>query len=231
MPQLAIVVDEKPAIDPLAALHAEKANFQLQITELNSERERLTALAAQAGEQETALREIDRTEATLFSGWAASGAKGDAPALLTAERQAASTGLALARAKAAGAAIAIQEIDARQAEAGAALAEIERKIDAAIIDALAMDYHAARERFGRALVSARDLAADVFGTRAVILGQAENLRNRGQTEEATVIYRRVEALDRAGIDLDATPLVGEVNSAREAVMARAASLRMNGIQS
>jgi hypothetical protein len=225
MPQLAIVDKEKPAIDPLAALHAEKAALQSQIAELNSERERLAALAAQAGEQEAALREIDRTEAALFSGWAASGANGDAPALLTSERQAASTGLALARAKAAGAAIAIQEVEARQAEGGAALAEIERKIDAAIIDALERDYRAARERFSRALAGARNLAADVFGTRAAILIQAENLRNRGQTEEANLLYRRVEGLDRAGIDLDATPSVAEVNRALEFAKARVASLR------
>jgi hypothetical protein len=222
---LAIVDTEKSAIDPLAAIHAEKFELQSQIAELNSERERLTALAAQAGEQEAALREIDRTEAAMFSGWAASGAKGNAPALLTAERQAASTDLALARAKAAGAAIAIQEVEARQAEAGAALAEIDRKIDAAIIDALESGYQAARERFGRALAGARAMAADVFGTRAVILGQAENLRNLGQTEEANLIYRRVEGLDRAGIDLDATPLVAEINRALECAKARAVALR------
>ncbi len=224
MPQLAIV-DEKPAIDPLAALHAEQADFQLQNAELNSERERLTVLAAQAGEEEAALREVDRRENELFRAWAASGAKAAAPALLTAERQAASERLALAQAKAAGAESAIREIDARLAAAHVEARELSAKIDRAILDALERDFHAAKEKFSCALAAARLLAAAAFGTRGAILAQAENLRMRGEIESATEIFRRVEALDRAGIDVDASPSVGEVRSATEVAMTRAMALR------
>jgi hypothetical protein len=225
MPQLAIVDTEKPAIDPLAALHSEKADLQIQIAELNSERERLAALAAQAGEEEAALREVDRQENALFSAWAATGAKAAAPALLTAERQAASERLALARAKASGAETAIREIDARLAAANVEARDLSATIDAAIFDAMERDFHAAKEKFSRALAAVRLLAANAFGTRAAILAEAENLRMRGEIASATEIFRRVEALDRAGTDVDASPSVGEVRSATEVAKARAAAMK------
>jgi hypothetical protein len=231
MPQLAALTPEKPAIDPLGELRAEQAELQSQANELSATVARLMALETEEAAALAAIGEVGRREVAVLVEWASAGGAGDAPAPLSAERAEAAKRLAGARQKIEAGLLARAEIEARQAEVGAALAEIDRKIDAAILEALERDYHAARLAFGRGLAAARNLAADVFGTRAVILGQAENLRNRGQTEEANVIFRRVEALDRAGIDLDASPLVGEVNSAREAATARAASLRMKGIQS
>ncbi len=226
MTRFSAVQNDPPlAPDQLAALHAEKSKLQTQISELAATIGRLLALANEEATLLATIDDIGRREIEGMTEWASRGCVGDPPSPLTSERTAAAKHLAVARLQIESSSTVRAEIEARQAEASAALAEIERKIDAVILDALENEFHAAREKFASALAAVRLLAADVFGVRAAILSEAETLKMRGRITDATAIYHRVESLGRQSIDVDASPLVGEVNRATEAASARALAMK------
>ncbi len=218
---LAIVKPAAPEPDALTSLHAEKIELQRQADELAAVITRLKHFEGEETASLATIGEIGRREVAAMVEWASTGGVGDAPAPLSEERAAAAQRLAAARQQIEAGSQASAEIEARRGALQIQMAEIDARIDAAILDVLENEFHAARVKFAGALADVRLLAADVFGARGAILSQAEALRMRGQADEATAIYRRVEVLDRQATDLDASPLIGDVNSARDAASARA----------
>ena len=124
--------------------------------------------------------DIGRREIEAMTEWAKAGCSGDAPAPLSDERADAAKRLAAARLQIESAEAVRGELQARQPEASASLGEIDARIDAAILDVLETDFHAANKKFSRALADARLLAADVFGARAAIFSAGRDVENARQ---------------------------------------------------
>ncbi len=212
MSNLAIVTNNPGSDDVSEARELMRSNIA-EIAELNSERERLTALAAQAGEEEAAKLAVDRAETELFRAWAASGAKGEAPALLTAERKTASARLAIAQAVAAGAETAIGEIDAKLAAAHFEAHEIGARIDDAIFSEMLARYAATFADCERNFAAARANAATCYGLRQAVYARAHELASEGKEGQSLQFLQRLERIKMPDTDFLGAPTNAEVSAA------------------
>ena len=223
---LAVVKSAEPAQHRLAALLSEARDLAAEYGRLAEQRARLEAF----GEEEAAIfaeiGEIGRREVAEVREWAANPI-GEPPAPHSKDRAALATKLARAQARADAGKIAVGELDAKQREIHARQLALEPQIVAEICDRLEAEYSAGLSLMKDQLRAARHQAAHVGGLFDALRDQAQHLQGAGKTDDARVIFARLERLEKFDL-LSIGPTEAEIAQHAVVWRERAAQLRNGG---